>query len=198
MLAFSTPTAKKAKALAASPSFTLFAAAPPLVRRGAVGDEEDPGAVERDPVLAVDLLSQADELDPGRDGGAHRGVARRLEPRRLEDPAVSNSVTTSTEPPNVMQATSTRFDGQLVGHELVAEGLEARVELGNRRALHRRRHVEEQQAGAARLGVQREVTRSERLLVHGFPLWQGLGGLIELLLPRNQIACPTREWLALV
>ena len=85
-------------------------------------------------------------------------------------PAVSNSVTTSTEPPKVMQATSTRFDGQLVGHEVVAEGLEPRVELGDRRALHRPRHVEEQQAGAARLGVQREVTRSERLLVHGFDL----------------------------
>ena len=85
-------------------------------------------------------------------------------------PAVSNSVATVTVPPKVMQATSTRFDGQLVGHEVVSEGLQAGVELGDRRALHRSRHVEEQQAGAAWLRVQREVTRSERFLVQGFDL----------------------------
>ena len=63
MLAPITPTAKKANALAASPSFTPSGGVSPVVGGRAVGDQEDPGAIEGDAVCAVGLLPQAHELD---------------------------------------------------------------------------------------------------------------------------------------
>ena len=87
-----------------------------------------------------------------------------FEPGRLEGAADSKSVTTRTGP-KPTQATSTRLAASSSCCELVAEGLEARVELVDGRPGHRRRGVEQQHTGAPRLGVLGKVVGSERHLL---------------------------------
>jgi hypothetical protein len=82
-LAPSTPTAKKLNAFSASLT-DLLGNVLPGIGGAAVGDEEDPGPVNADPVVPVDLLAIADHLQRGGDGSTHRGVATGRKGRRLE------------------------------------------------------------------------------------------------------------------
>ena len=67
--------------------------------------------------------------------------------------------------PNVTTATSTRFAAMESARNWRGEIVETGVELLDLRALHRARRIEQQQAGAARLGIVREFHVAERNLV---------------------------------
>ena len=78
--------------------------------------------------------------------------------------AVTKFCTTRTGP-NVTTATSTRLAAIESARNCSANVVEAGVELRDLRALHRARGVEQQQAGAARLGIVRELHVVEGNLV---------------------------------
>src|SRR4029450_8894658 len=141
---------------------------------GAVGDEEDPGAVEDDPVRAVRLLALLHQLDGLGDGRAHGRVSLCLQPRGLED-ARGLELRRDRDGTERHAGDLDALRRELVGHELVTEGLETLVELADGLSRHRPRDGEEEEARASWFGVEREIVRSEGSLLHSYTSRSGPG-----------------------
>ena len=166
MFAPFTPDREECERLRGFPVLHLLRGLLPRVGRSAVGDQEDPRPVEGDPVRAIGLLAKPRELDPARDRGAHRRVAEWAQPGRLED-ARGLELGRDVHGTEGDAGHLDPLRRQLVGEQLVAKGLEPFVQLRDRLAGHRPGDVEQEQARASRLGVEREVVGSEGLLGHG-------------------------------